>query len=334
MLTESLLSTLLDRRHLLKLAGAAGLPLPSQAAPAAARRQLDFRKPEDNVYAWLKIYGDIAGNVEVYNWFGGDIYAFVGNRRPLPILGFEGFAVNRLVPQENGDYRVFINEVAFYKDLATDEIVDTWDNPFNGETVDVWQLHAGPLTNVVTTVRERELPDGGIEETPFILPWFVMGDDAFMSIEFNDVRENPMKPDRWPRESAGEQIRVSESMQFMAKLADLENPEITQVATAEEVEIRPSIWSALAGVLHFERAILRRGTVLLVEDESGLPTLIESFEPVDPAPSEDPLRAGLPSADEEEIAGLTGPFGNSTRQNRVSGLVQSDKTDRPEDRLP
>ena len=34
------------------------------------------------------------------------------------------------------------------------------------------------------------------------------------------------------RESAGRKIRVSESMQFMAKLADLENPEITNVATS------------------------------------------------------------------------------------------------------
>ncbi|HZD05637.1 MAG TPA: NADH-quinone oxidoreductase subunit B family protein [Longimicrobiales bacterium] len=50
--------------------------------------------------------------------------------------------------------------------------------------------------------------------------------------------------------------------------------------------------------------------------------------------AEDPLRAGVPRASELEISGLTGPFGNSTRQNRVSGLVQSDRIDRPEDRLP
>jgi NADH-quinone oxidoreductase subunit B len=50
--------------------------------------------------------------------------------------------------------------------------------------------------------------------------------------------------------------------------------------------------------------------------------------------SEDPDRAGVPRATEEQVVGLTGPFGNSTRQNRVAGLVQTDKLDRPEDRLP
>jgi NADH-quinone oxidoreductase subunit B len=49
--------------------------------------------------------------------------------------------------------------------------------------------------------------------------------------------------------------------------------------------------------------------------------------------AEDPLQAGAPEANAGEVAGLTGPFGNSTRQNRVSGLVRTDRTDRPGDRL-
>ena len=50
--------------------------------------------------------------------------------------------------------------------------------------------------------------------------------------------------------------------------------------------------------------------------------------------AEDPLLVGVPRAGDGEVKGLTGPFGNSTHQNRVSGLVQSDRIDRPEDRLP
>jgi NADH-quinone oxidoreductase subunit B len=50
--------------------------------------------------------------------------------------------------------------------------------------------------------------------------------------------------------------------------------------------------------------------------------------------AEDPLQAGNPEADAAEVAGLTGPFGNSTRQNRVSGLVRTDRSDRPGDRIP
>ncbi len=50
--------------------------------------------------------------------------------------------------------------------------------------------------------------------------------------------------------------------------------------------------------------------------------------------AEDPLGAGRPRAGDEEVADLTGPFGNSTDQNRVSGLVETGAIGRPEDRLP
>lgn len=50
--------------------------------------------------------------------------------------------------------------------------------------------------------------------------------------------------------------------------------------------------------------------------------------------AEDPAAVAKPNADANEIASISGPFGNSTRQNRVSGLVQTDAINRPGDRLP
>ena len=50
--------------------------------------------------------------------------------------------------------------------------------------------------------------------------------------------------------------------------------------------------------------------------------------------AEDPALTGRPRASAEEVVDLTGPFGNSTQQNRVSGLVETDAMDRPRDRLP
>ncbi len=50
--------------------------------------------------------------------------------------------------------------------------------------------------------------------------------------------------------------------------------------------------------------------------------------------AEDPLAAGRARAGDQEVSDLTGPFGNSTDQNRVSGLVATDSVRRAEDRLP
>jgi NADH-quinone oxidoreductase subunit B len=50
--------------------------------------------------------------------------------------------------------------------------------------------------------------------------------------------------------------------------------------------------------------------------------------------AEDPASVGMPKADAEEIASISGPFGNSTNQNKVSGSILTDVISRPGDRLP
>jgi len=50
--------------------------------------------------------------------------------------------------------------------------------------------------------------------------------------------------------------------------------------------------------------------------------------------AEDPAKVAQPKATAEEIGSLTGPFGNSTQQNRVSGLDRKDAISRPKDRRP
>jgi NADH-quinone oxidoreductase subunit B len=50
--------------------------------------------------------------------------------------------------------------------------------------------------------------------------------------------------------------------------------------------------------------------------------------------AEDPLGVGKPNVSPEVIEQIAGPFGNSTKQNRVSGLVSSAALTRPTDRIP
>ena len=50
--------------------------------------------------------------------------------------------------------------------------------------------------------------------------------------------------------------------------------------------------------------------------------------------AEDPLAVGRANLDTETIEAITGPFGNSTKQNRVSGLISTAALTRPNDRLP
>ncbi len=49
---------------------------------------------------------------------------------------------------------------------------------------------------------------------------------------------------------------------------------------------------------------------------------------------EDPDAVGRPKADAQQVEALSGPFGNSTLQNRPSGLVPGIPQERPGDRVP
>ena len=50
--------------------------------------------------------------------------------------------------------------------------------------------------------------------------------------------------------------------------------------------------------------------------------------------AEDPAAIGRPNLPPDVIDAITGPFGNSTKQNRVSGQVSTRALDRPRDRKP
>ena len=50
--------------------------------------------------------------------------------------------------------------------------------------------------------------------------------------------------------------------------------------------------------------------------------------------AEDPAAVARARADADEVLALSGPFGNSTRQNRVGGPLGSSASDRPDDRIP
>lgn len=50
--------------------------------------------------------------------------------------------------------------------------------------------------------------------------------------------------------------------------------------------------------------------------------------------AEDPARVGAPHADDEQVVGLTGPFGNSTRQEKLStGEIPHPESDEAADTI-
>ncbi|MEL7197729.1 MAG: DUF1838 family protein [Pseudomonadota bacterium] len=137
-------------KHLTSLITAAGVAAASflMSAPASAQT-LDPSKPEDALEISKRLQcGVSADEPAVYHW-SGNIYGRSPGVRDKLLFWGEGMNIRRCVPvsdPERGEgWRLISREIMLMMDPETREVVNSWENPYTGETVDVMQIHNDPV---------------------------------------------------------------------------------------------------------------------------------------------------------------------------------------------
>jgi len=202
--------------------------------PATANRvPADFSDPAQSLEAFIKLTGDLDPTVETPSWFGGTIFGDTRRDRPLkPLIGIQGMGVVRTEKQDDGSFKVFNRECAFYTDLKTGKIIDQWKNPYTGEMCDVSPIHNATvnahliISEKVGTAIEMDF-DGTLMEVPLPLEWQNFDDKLFSTFEVHTGFPSELTPEEWPRESAGRFLRIAEIFQRVASLEQVENRDIT-----------------------------------------------------------------------------------------------------------
>lgn len=238
MFFDSVQRGLLSRRQLAAgLAGAGVAALGASGTASAASRKhkpLDFSDPRDNVYCFGKLWGSY--DDFVYTGYHGTNFALIGDARLEPVFGYTGFGIfrSRLLP--NGHVRIIGKECALFTDLATGDVLETWKNPWSGQTVEVYSLFNPALRATFgfempifemgegreTTVMNAAGEAAAIpKRVPFVLPFEVMGDRVLLTWEYIHRYRNPLDPKVYPRESTGEYISPAEHFMFSASYAEL-----------------------------------------------------------------------------------------------------------------
>jgi len=197
------------------------------------RVPVDFTDPAQSLRSFIKLTGDLDPSKETPGWFGGVIFGDTRRDRPLmPLIGVEGFGVVRTEAQPDGSFRVFNRECAFYKDLKTGAFIDEWKNPYTQEICEVKPIHNLTVnahlivSQKVGTAIEMDF-DGTKMEVPLVLGWNHFGDKLMSTFEVHTAFPSELKPEEWPRESAGRVLRIAEIFQRVASLAELEDPATT-----------------------------------------------------------------------------------------------------------
>ncbi len=203
---------------------------------------LDLTVPKDNLYAFGKLWFSYDDKPSAAA-FHGLMFGMVGNQRLKPLFGYTGFGLFQAKLLDNGNVRIRGKEVGYFNDPITGDILETWDNPYTGERVEVFnflndrirgeltpeipKFHFGDKDDMPTLMNEGTIVENPDGPTPFILPWQRYGDMLTLEWDYTHRYKNPVSADKWPKACTGPYINPSEHFTFQLdyhQLADRSVP--------------------------------------------------------------------------------------------------------------
>ncbi len=184
---------------------------------------LDLDKPEDNMLAFVKVRGSLDENEEVIYYANGKIYGFVGGERDKPLMGFEMYNIGRNVKVAENEYQLLTNEVLLYTDLKTGEVLEQFENPYTGETVEVTHVWNSPV-NQEYKLSGRFGP-WGVNHNKYGEDMICMNADIFLAYP------SPLTVEEFPENAQSDLYEAAELFQFFFSERDVNNPMIKSVPT-------------------------------------------------------------------------------------------------------
>ncbi len=186
------------------------------AAPSSAQ-MLDPTNPEDALEISKRLQCGVSEDEPaVYHW-SGNIYGRSPGVRDKLLFQGEGMNIRRCVevtdPERGTGWRLISREVMLMLDPETGEVLDRWENPYTGETVDVMQIHNDPVNGRPNFPRSA---DG----TPYALSSLTeAGPYVFMPFEVPLFYPNPLAGEY--QQYVGNMYHAMEIFDFAALKSDL-----------------------------------------------------------------------------------------------------------------
>ncbi len=210
-----------------------------------------------------------AAEEKVYKFYRLHLYAYMHDGNLLPLYTMNNFNVTLCRPLENNFYEFKGFEVGVYCKFDTDEVLESWENPFTGEVRKPWTFIGGPLKGKIGPDGLDTPPEATVH--PDSLRIDVYGGMVFLPIASHFSYPSPFQPEEWPKESPGP-VKYWDSMfVHAAKVEDVANPDIDNAPAFCQFQNLVS-WGPWIGMGGYEGRTYGRayGTKLSGPDE--LPT--------------------------------------------------------------
>ena len=132
------------------------------------------------VVDFLKVRCSLDGSDVFYTW-SGSIFSYIPQQKPKRLLNFIGYNVARCV-QLNESWVMLSRELSYYLDPLTQERLNSWNNPFTGETVNVVHVANDPVNTEMSSVPIQSLSETDaviVSDIPLFYPNPLHGNASF-----------------------------------------------------------------------------------------------------------------------------------------------------------
>jgi len=208
----------LNRRTFIGLSASALAVSAFGIGRAAFAAGLNLDDPEDFLTAAVKVRGALDNSLAL-SWVAGYRYAVIDGRS-IPMYGLLAGTFSRYRRLDALAFEVRSLEVAFFTDLATGKLLETWENPVTGKTVEVPTFQTPPAKYRITpqgldlsSIKSMQ----GMNPSHLFRPAHINGEDVRITEEIKIYQ---------PDEAVESQpFRYTEVTTYRAKKSDLQDPE-------------------------------------------------------------------------------------------------------------
>jgi hypothetical protein len=276
-------------RRSLMIGGGLGLAaLPALAPSAADAAFINISEPKfDTAAAMLELYIKMSGDTSGKNyggWYSGHAFAVRPGEMITPLFGFTGFGLGSDHRQPDGNFHHLWKEIGFYTDLKTGAVLETWNNPLNGENCDVMPIHnrsvnltlaqnlpdPAPMKKVGVKLMNGNFAKADDPARPYGVPYAVIGDQISVFSDSVGQVPNQLDPAIWKKESTGGKLSVGEFFMLTGSLRQALDPAVTRVdATGSWTRVGPYLPWMLMGPS--EGHLLYRSATRKISGPEALP---------------------------------------------------------------
>lgn len=192
---------------------------------------LDLSKPEDNVYAIVKIQGDVGGKT-TYSWGQGNIFGIKDGEMATPLLRYQSARLGRYFKQVDGSYIFKYRGLIFYQDFETGAFIDEFTNPYTDQTVAVkhYKTSIGQFSYTTKGPKAARAFTGNSGKPygdPYILPWIKASNRIWVMLDERVEYERPSDKE-WRRDNA--------ILRYESNWDELNNPDLTAASATSSFQ--------------------------------------------------------------------------------------------------